>query len=241
MTNIRRVPYNVQCIHKEKKVWLMMPSFNLKPIDKQITTKERAYNEIKDVILNGYISSEEIFTEVKLAELLNTSRTPVREALQDLLKEGLIVTIPRKGMAVRNVTESEAEQIFLLRTTIEGEVIKKLTETITPEQLEQLRQIYQNQQEAMEKDDEISFISLDQTFHITLTRFADYHLIEQVLLNLHNLSQLIGLRAIKKRNRMREVLSEHEYIILCMEKKNSDLAAKAMIHHLSKTKESWKK
>ncbi|WP_282939123.1 GntR family transcriptional regulator [Paenibacillus sp. RC67] len=217
----------------------MAPSkFNLKPIDKPTTTKERAYNEIKHVILSGYITSEEIFTEVKLAELLNTSRTPVREALADLIKEGLIVSIPRKGMAVRKVTESEMEQIFLLRTSIETKVIQKLAETITPEQLEALRDICKEQEEAMLNNDDIAFIKLDQTFHIALTRFVDYELIEQMLLNLHNLSQLIGLRAIKKLNRMKEVLEEHLDIISAIERKDAEESAIVMTKHLSNTKES---
>ncbi|GAA4865552.1 GntR family transcriptional regulator [Paenibacillus vulneris] len=217
----------------------MAPSkFNLKPIDKPTTTKERAYNEIKHVILSGYITSEEIFTEVKLAELLNTSRTPVREALADLIKEGLIVSIPRKGMAVRKVTENEMEQIFLLRASIETKVIQKLAETITPEQLEELKAICKEQEEAMSNNDDIAFIKLDQTFHITLTRFVEYELIEQMLLNLHNLSQLIGLRAIKKINRMKEVLEEHLDIISAIERKDAEQSAEMMARHLNKTKES---
>ncbi|AJY74538.1 GntR family transcriptional regulator [Paenibacillus beijingensis] len=212
--------------------------FNLKPIDKPSTTKEMAYNEIKHVILSGYISSEEIFTEVKLAELLNTSRTPVREALQDLIKEGLIVSIPRKGMTVRKVTESEIEQIFLLRTSIETKMIRKLAEIITSEQLKILKNICKQQKEAMLANDDIAFIKLDQLFHISFVKFVDFELIEQVLLNLHNLSQLIGLRAIKKSNRMNEVLEEHLTIISCMESRDEEKSGEAMILHLNKTKQS---
>ncbi|MDT3427206.1 DNA-binding GntR family transcriptional regulator [Paenibacillus forsythiae] len=212
--------------------------FNLKPIDKPSTTKERVYNEIKHVILSGYISSEEIFTEVKLAELLNTSRTPVREALQDLIKEGLIVSIPRKGMAVRSVTESEIEQIFLLRTSIETKIIRKLAKIITPEQLKMLKNICKQQKEAMLANDDIAFIKLDQLFHTSLVKFVDFELIEQVLLNLHNLSQLIGLRAIKKSNRMNEVLEEHMSIISCMESKDEEKSGEAMTLHLNNTKQT---
>ncbi|NHN33426.1 GntR family transcriptional regulator [Paenibacillus agricola] len=212
--------------------------FNLQPITKSSTTKERAYNEIKHVILNGYISSDEIFTEVQLAEFLKTSRTPVREALQDLIKEGLIVSIPRKGMTVRKVTENEMEQIFLLRTTIETKVIQKLTEIITSEQLALLRAICKQQEEAMLINDTIAFIQLDQDFHTALTKFVDYELIEQMLLNLHNLSQLIGLRAIKKSNRMKEVIEEHLAIISSLEFKNSEQSVIAITNHLSKTKDS---
>lgn len=215
-----------------------MNRFNLNPIIKEETTKERVYKEIKGAILTGRISADEIFTEVKLAETLNTSRTPVRESLQDLLKEGLIVSIPRKGLAVRKVTKIEMEQIFLLRKSIESEVIQKLAEKIAEDQLQVLSQICEEQEEAMNSGDEVSFISLDQEFHLTLTKFANYELIQQILLNLHNLCILIGLQAVKKKNRMNEVLLEHRAIIQALSEKNPDKSAETIIDHLAKTKSS---
>jgi DNA-binding GntR family transcriptional regulator len=213
--------------------------FNLKPIERE-TTKEKVYQQIKHVILNGQISSNEIFTEVKMAEHLNTSRTPVREALQDLLKEGLIVTVPRKGLTVRKVTESEVEQIFFLRESIEREVVRKLSGTITERQLEYLQNICRDQEEMMKNKDEVSFINLDQKFHITLAAFAEYELVKEILLNLHNLSHLIGLRALKKQNRMKEVLEEHLSIIEALQSGEAELATQRISKHLANTNESIK-
>ncbi|EST53994.1 hypothetical protein T458_23840 [Brevibacillus panacihumi W25] len=215
-----------------------MNRFNLNPIIKEETTKERVYKEIKSAILTGRILADEIFTEVKLAETLNTSRTPVRESLQDLLKEGLIISIPRKGLKVRKVTKNEMEQIFLLRKSIESEVIQKLASTITQQQIEMLKEICAEQEEAMNNGDEVSFISLDQEFHLTLTRLANYELVEQILVNLHNLSTLIGLQAVKKKNRMNEVLQEHRTIIQALSDKDALQAAASIIDHLAKTKSS---
>lgn len=215
-----------------------MNDLNLSPIVKEETTKERVYKEVKGAILSGRISPDEIFTEVKLAEILNTSRTPVRESLQDLQKEGLVVAIPRKGLAVRKVTSIEMEQIFLLRKSIESEVIQKLIDRITSEQIQVLEEICHQQEKAMNTADEVSFISFDQEFHLTLTRFANYELIEQILLNLHNLCTLIGLQAVKKKNRMSEVLAEHRQIIEALRKKEHTKAVDAIIDHLARTNDS---
>lgn len=215
-----------------------LAKFNLKPIKKSATTKERVYSEIKNVILNGQLSQDVIFTEVQLAESLNTSRTPVREALQELLKEGLIVSMPRKGMSIRKVTENEVEQIFLVRSHIESEVMKKLAREMTSSQVDALKQIIKEQEVAMVTEDAIQFINLDQKFHLTLVKFAGYELIEQILLNLHNLSQLIGLKAIKKQNRRIEVLKEHLTIIEYLEKKQEKEAILSMTEHLELTRKS---
>ncbi|MET3289079.1 UNVERIFIED_CONTAM: DNA-binding GntR family transcriptional regulator [Brevibacillus sp. OAP136] len=214
-----------------------MAGFHLKPIEKE-TTKEKVYHQIKQVVLNGQLSANEIFTEVKMAEHLNTSRTPVREALQDLLKEGLLVTVPRKGLAVRKVTKSEVEQIFFLREAIEKKVVQKLSGTITERQLDALKTIYHEQEEMMQNNDEISFINLDQKFHITLAEYADYELVKEILLNLHNLTHLIGLQALKKENRMKEVLEEHLSIIEALQSGEADAATRCVELHLAKTNES---
>ncbi|RNB88468.1 GntR family transcriptional regulator [Brevibacillus nitrificans] len=217
---------------------MQMNELNLSPIMKEETTKERVYKEVKAAILSGRISPDEIFTEVKMAETLNTSRTPVRESLQDLLKEGLVISIPRKGLAVRKVTSIEVEQIFLLRKSIESEVIHKLMDRITTEQILALEHIYSQQEAAMKNSDEVSFITFDQEFHLSLTRFAKYELIEQILLNLHNLCTLIGLQAVKKKDRMTEVLAEHRKIIDALQKKDPTKAVAAIIDHLTKTRDS---
>jgi DNA-binding GntR family transcriptional regulator len=212
---------------------------SLKPIKKEITTQDKVYKQIKNAILFGGISSDEIFTEVQLAETLDTSRTPVRAALQDLVKEGLLVSIPRKGVTVRKITQEEQDEIFLLRSSIEVQVVKKLTEVITsPDQLKILRLIVEQQQEALQNDDAIKFIELDHEFHLSLTRLASFGIIEEVLQNLHNLTQLMGLKAIRQKGRMKSVVKEHSEIIDALEQRNAELASTAVLSHLDNTKDT---
>ncbi|WHY00304.1 GntR family transcriptional regulator [Neobacillus sp. DY30] len=214
-----------------------MKGVSLKPIKKEITTQDKVYKQIKQAILFGGISSDDIYTEVQLAETLNTSRTPVRAALQDLVKEGLLVAIPRKGVTVRKITPAEQDEIFLLRRSIEAEVVKKLTELITsPEQLEILRGIVEQQEEALQNDDAIRFIELDHEFHLSLTRLANYGIIEEVLQNLHNLTQLMGLKAISQKGRMKEVIAEHSEIIDALESRSAKAAEAVILSHLNNTK-----
>lgn len=216
-----------------------MEGISLKPIKKERTTQDKVYKKIKKAILFGGISPDEIFTEVQLAETLNTSRTPVRAAIQDLVKEGLLVSIPRKGVTVRKITQEEQDEIFLLRSSIEVQVVKKLTEVITSsDQLEILKLLVEQQQEAIQNDDAVSFIELDHEFHLSLTRLANFRIIEEVLHNLHNLTQLMGLKAVRKQGRMKNVIKEHSEIIQAIEARNAELAAAVILTHLDNTKDT---
>lgn len=216
-----------------------MKGVSLKPIKKEITTQDKVYKQIKQAILFGGISLGDIFTEIQLAETLNTSRTPVRAALQDLVKEGLLVSIPRKGVTVREITPAEQDEIFLLRRSIEAQVVKKLVEVITsPDQLKILRVIVEEQEEALQNDDAIRFIELDHEFHLSLTRLANFGIIEEVLQNLHNLTQLMGLKAIRQKGRMKNVVKEHSEIIDALEQRNAELASAVILSHLDNTKDT---
>lgn len=216
----------------------MINKLNISPIEKVKTTKEVVYDQIKDAIFNGDIKQDELITEVMLAQSLNTSRTPVREAVGDLLKEGLLVSVPRKGLKVREITPSEKEQIMYLRNSIEREGLKRLLPNVTEAQIHHLRDIVEKQRESMENNNRISFIEMDQKFHRKIIYFSEQHLLGDILLNIYNLSRLIGHQALAKKGRMEEVIEEHVQIIDALENKDLELAQKYMSDHLLKTSDS---
>lgn len=215
-----------------------LTGLKLNQIVKESTAQEKVYEQLKQSILSGEINKDLTFTETELAKSFGTSRTPVRAAIQDLLLEGLLVTIPRKGFKVRQITSNEQAQIFLLRISIESEIIQRVTEVVTVKQIQKIKDIYNEQEKAMLNKNEVEFINLDQQFHTYLVDIAGYDLIKEVLLNLQNLTTLIGLKAIGLQGRMKYTLLEHYKIISALESKNGELASKLMKEHLIKTNQA---
>lgn len=207
---------------------------------KKNTIHEKTLNRLKEVILSGELSPDSFYTENDFAESLQISRTPVREAVKSLIHDGLLVSYPRKGIKVRQFTNSEIEQIFLLRKKVEGSILEKVTKAITGDQLEELNKIVTQQEDAIEKEDRIAFIDFDQQFHIYLVRMTHYHLIEEVIVYLHNMSRLIGHQAIKKQGRMEEVIKEHREIIQALGEKDAPQAEQKMALHLERTEDSFR-
>lgn len=218
----------------------MEKKLNMKPILKKRTTKEIVYDELKKAILTGSISNQKILTETMLSEILETSRTPIREAVADLIKEGLLVQVPRKGFHVREITENEKEQIIFLRLSVESEGLRKLASTITGEQLQSLREIVLEQEQEMKKEDRIRYIELDQFFHRQILKFANQNLLEQILQEMYNLTRLVGHNALMKEGRMIEVIQEHKDILNALENNNSTEAVDLMKKHLEITKANVK-
>lgn len=215
-----------------------MDNLNFKPIVKEGTARQKVYSQIKNSILNGDIDSKMYFTEVQLSKSFQISRTPIRAALQDLMKEGIITSKPGKGLKVRELSVEEQEEIFLLRASVEKIVLKKLAKEFSSEDHVRLTNIINKQKQALLNEDKVEFINLDQAFHLTLTKLANYHFISEVLYDLHNLTQLMGLKAVNRKGRMQEVIEEHTQILKALEQNDSKMACSLMLQHLDNTKKT---
>ena len=94
---------------------------------------------IREAILDGELPAGARLKEDELAERLDVSRTPVREALRRLEAEGLVVHEPKRGAAVRSYTPEELDDMYRLRALLEGYAARLAAERMTPEVLDQLR------------------------------------------------------------------------------------------------------
>src|SRR5690242_16250003 len=94
---------------------------------------------IRQAILDGELPAGARLKEDELAERLDVSRTPVREALRRLEAEGLVVHEPKRGAAVRAYSAGELDDMYRLRALLEGYAARRAAERMTPEVLEQLR------------------------------------------------------------------------------------------------------
>lgn len=208
---------------------------------RQETVREKVYRLLKEAILTGKLLPGQYYTEIQIAETLEISRTPVREAVNDLINDKLLVAVPRHGVKVREFSETEVEQVFMLRRVIEGEVLNKVVKTITNDCLIQLKRILQEQKEAVEEQNRIQFIQLDQRFHNRLMEIAGYKLVQEMVNYLHNITRLIGHQAILVDGRMDEVIKEHQEIVKAIEEKDYIRSKEKMIVHLKNTEMSYRK
>lgn len=208
---------------------------NIKPISKRKTAKEKVYNQLKSSILTRVIDHKKMFTETMLSESLQTSRTPIREAIADLISEGLIVHIPRMGYKVREVTEKEMDQIIFLRKSIEIHGVITLAKNITESEIKQLYKIVSEQEEVIQNNDNIYFIELDQLFHNQMLEFADLHFLAQIFSELYNLARLMSHEALIKKGRNEDVVVEHRKIVDALKSGNPIKASESMENHLLTT------
>ncbi len=127
--------------------------------------RDLVYDELKMKIMMGAISPGTRMMEVELAEEMGVSRTPVREAIRKLEKEGLISIEPRRGAYASSLSSQDMVDILEVRQTMEGLAADLATTRFSDEQKKELQRVSESFDEAVESGDMQQMIALDTLFH----------------------------------------------------------------------------
>lgn len=199
---------------------------------KKQTKKSQAYYRIKSLISDrDYVNNHNI-SENSLASRLKMSRTPIREALQQLEIEGFIKIIPNKGIVVLETSVNEFRQIYDMRIAIEEFVLRELVGKLSEDQLSCLEDIIEEQDKCIEGDETTRFLSLDRQFHESLFRFYDNPMIIDYMSNLRDRLYSLNLKMLESRENKKLFLSEHRKILEALRKKDVIEAMRNMDIHL---------
>lgn len=203
---------------------------------KQESLAQRAYQELKSSILSGQIRSGAHLSEVELADALDISRTPVREALALLRRDGLVESTPGGSSVVRTLTSDEVRELFLIREALERLAVQEHTKTVRPGAIKRLQELVDEQSNAARKENVEQFLVADEEFHLTIARAAQLELAAELLSSLREKMRQAGLRAILQRGRMEQVIVEHRAILEGLERGDEEEATGALMAHLTETR-----
>ncbi|MDA8120849.1 MAG: GntR family transcriptional regulator [Gammaproteobacteria bacterium] len=196
--------------------------------------KDKAYELIKQLILNGELQPGAMLTERILVELLGMSRTPIRAAMERLQAEDLLLYTPDKGMTVADLSMERSVEIYDLRLAVETYVIQKLScRTWTAEMQEVFRHNLNQQQEAVLASDFAVFTQLDLAFHLKLTEVYGNREITQIMMKINDSMYRIALSVLRKSlNRIRVSYADHLAIFEGIVSGDEAAAIKATQTHL---------
>ena len=144
----------------------------LSPIDGHSSLAEVAADLIRNEILAGRIRQGAHLVEAVIAEQLNVSRGPVREAFKLLRAEELVQEEPRRGTFVVSLGATDVREIYGLRAAIEGRAARILASPPAPDVVAELRKLYTDMTAAAAKGDVAALSASDLAFHDGLCRLS---------------------------------------------------------------------
>jgi GntR family transcriptional regulator, rspAB operon transcriptional repressor len=203
-------------------------------VSRVATLSRQTYAVIRSSIKSGTIAPDGFYSEVQLAQALNISRTPVREALIELEREGLIEIIPQRGFRLRSISEAERQEAFELRRLIEANVVAKLAKDATEDDIDVLRGIVDDQARVV--SDSAAFLDADEEFHLTMPTLLKLERTRRILLTLRGIIWLAGHDAIREPARSAAVIAEHRAIVDRIAARDPAGAAKALRAHIQLTR-----
>ena len=138
---------------------------------RRVVFRDQAAGALTHAILTGRLQPGQAITERQLAHDLQISRAPIREALRELEKAGLIVTRPHKGTYVASFNDEDVEEIYSLRATLELMAIRRAVERATKADIESLENEIEEMQRYSDRDFNAT-IAIDLTFHRRIVEIA---------------------------------------------------------------------
>ncbi len=189
--------------------------------------KDKVYESLRQNILSGAIKPGEFLIETALAEHYSVSRTPVREALTLISKEGLIIPLPNNGYIVKKSDTKELLDLFDVRIILESGAVYMAAKHITDRDIQKLREL-------INYPDTDSFIEYNNSFHVLIAEKSGnkrlYRLIREVL------DEINWILNLDYSTKVDEDDIEHIAIIDCLAKREGAAATAAMKDHLYNTK-----
>jgi DNA-binding GntR family transcriptional regulator len=196
---------------------------------------QRAYDYLRSGIIDGNIKTGTVLAEGDVAERLQISRTPVRQALRLLLQEDLVEVGSRRQIVVRGVSPERRREVFLIRDSLERIAVHEAAERMAIEEIDQLRLLLIRQRRAADAPDAKAFVGLDEEFHQRIAMGGELTVLVKFLAQLRAFTRLMGLHAIAIEGRMDIVLQEHEAIVDALEARDAPKSVEAIVDHLRTT------
>lgn len=201
---------------------------DMQPIE-NVPLRVQVADRLRSAILSGRLKPGTGLVETALAEQMNVSRAPIREAIQILENDGLVETIAYKGKRVKPLTAREVEETYSLREVFEVMAVRRILENGAP--LDILRTHCDEMAAAAKADDFAALVAADEAFHRALIRLADHDLLlaswKSLYLRIH---QIMALRNRDERN-LAEVAGNHPPIVQALADGDAERAIKLISEH----------
>ena len=172
---------------------------------------EEAYQQIKDKIITLELEPASVIDEQALMERLGLGRTPIREALQRLDAENLVHIVPRRGMFVADISITDLQKIFEVRTILAGFCVRLAAQRITPDQIAQMEAVLQDL-EHVHSGDSRQLMEIDRRFQRVMYQAAGNEILAETLDRLYDQSLRIWYLVLHRLGNVQDAIEQHREV-----------------------------
>ncbi len=200
--------------------------------------REVAYDCLQDAIRHSDLRPGDPLSETRISKALGISRTPVREALQKLAKEGLVQIIPGRAITVAAPSIQDVLEVVHIRELLEPELVRLAAETAPLEALETIQKSIQDMEAAAASGNRLAWSKADTVFHETLSNFCPNRLLGELVLQARNRVHHTAIDDQTTDARITECTLEHKQVAEAILQHDAETAEQLMREHIRQLRQS---
>ncbi|GGQ82372.1 GntR family transcriptional regulator [Kitasatospora griseola] len=215
---------------------------DLKPrnlISVQERLRDQVAHALRAALISGELRPGVVYSAPALAADFGVSATPVREAMLDLAREGLVEAVRNKGFRVTELSDRDLDEFTEIRALIEVPTVGRVARTAAAEQLEALRPQAEAIVAAARKHDLIGYLEADRQFHLDLLALAGNARLVETVGDLRKRSRLYGLNRLDQRGELVSSAEEHLELLDVLLTGDAKAAEECMTRHLGHIRHLW--
>jgi len=209
------------------------PSINSNPLRMESLTSQ-VTQFLEQAILRGEIKPGEKLVERELSQVLGISRSPIREAIRSLESNGLVKTIPRKGTVVTEVSGKEVEEIYSVKSMLEGFAARLACKRITGREIREFRLLLEKMENRVSRNNLHEYLELSKEFHELIIKASNNAKLYQIYRNLMKPIQWLQLISLSFPERARNSLREHQQIVEAFVRGDGESLEKVVREHVDR-------
>ncbi|MFB7269110.1 GntR family transcriptional regulator [Streptomyces sp. NPDC056244] len=213
----------------------VLPSFSARR-----NLREEIIETLRAAVISGQLRPGVVYSAPSLAEQFGVSSTPVREAMLDLVREGLVEAVRNKGFRVTELSEQDLDDITHLRALIEIPTVRRIAEAgVDPAVIERLRPLAAGIEDAARRQDLIAHVTIDMEFHLTLLGLTGNSYLVETVRSLRSRSRIYGLSILAAHDQLVPSSHEHAELLDLIEAGDADGAEELMRRHMGHVRGIW--
>jgi DNA-binding GntR family transcriptional regulator len=210
---------------------------NLPSVVMRQNVREQIAQALRTSLVAGEMRPGVVYSAPALAERFGVSPTPVREAMLDLAKEGLVTAVRNKGFRVTELSDGDLDEITEVRALIEVPTVARIA--ASPEGAEDLRPLAEAIVTAAERRDVLGYIAADHAFHLELLALGGNAHLVGVVRELRHRSRLYGVPRLAEGGELLPSAREHLRLLDVVTQGDAEAAETLMRHHLRHVRGIW--
>lgn len=216
----------------------MPTTITFQPMMESRPIREIAYEVLKHAIITGQIPAGERIVETDYADRLHISRTPLREALRKLERDGLVEYVLRRGVVVRAFTMEDVEEIYTIRNALEMLTLPAIIAKATDEDIADLKARLHEMDAVQEAGDIETLSPMARAFHARLTSICGQNRILRVIEGQDEFIKRFSAMAIRQEDRRAQAHEEHYRLVEYIEARDLENLQTLMRKHIERSKEN---